>query len=196
MRSNLPVLQTLKVASPCDASWEAMAGDDRRRFCNACEKFVYNLPLLSPEELVDLIERTEGRFCGRLYARTDGTVLTNDCPVGHARMLARARRRTVGAAAAVAAMMISAGAAIFSASWGGCEVGGEMTMGDIGPPPGVVQTTTPPSVVRTTMPPPDEPPPVEPVQPLLGDIMFVEPPVDLDDRPTILGRMQPTTTDE
>src|SRR5579864_2028571 len=34
----LPMLDGISVASPCDASWEAMKGDERVRFCGACEK--------------------------------------------------------------------------------------------------------------------------------------------------------------
>lgn len=123
MNVKLPVLGNFRIASPCDASWEEMVGDDKSRFCGQCEKHVYNLPLLTPDELVDLIERTQGRFCGQLYARKDGTVLTDDCPVGLSAKLARARRkRAVAAGAAIAALCFTAGAAVLSASWGGCEV--------------------------------------------------------------------------
>jgi len=100
-----------------------MAGDDAKRFCGKCEKHVYNLPLLTPNELVDLIEMTEGKFCGRIFARKDGTVLTNDCPVGLTAKLARARRKkAVGAGGAIAALCFTAGAAILAASWGGAEI--------------------------------------------------------------------------
>ena len=49
MNANLPILANFQVASPCDASWEEMAGDDEKRFCGKCEKHVYNLPLLTPD---------------------------------------------------------------------------------------------------------------------------------------------------
>lgn len=78
----LDVIQGLTIASPCPASWNAMTGDDRARFCAACEKHVYNIAALTTPEIEALIVRTEGRFCARLYRRRDGTVLTGDCPVG------------------------------------------------------------------------------------------------------------------
>jgi len=164
-RSSLRVLDTIQVASPCSADWELMVGDDRQRFCKACEKHVYNLPMLSAEELVDLIERTEGKFCGRLYARTDGTVLTNDCPVGLAAKLAETRRkRVIGAAAAVAALMISAGGAIFGLAYTGTEVhpvmAGEIAI--VQPPPvePIDQEVQPQNdpVPEPVKPPPEKPP--------------------------------------
>lgn len=151
MNRALPVLDTLRVASPCDASWAEMKGDDRRRFCDHCEKHVYNLPLLSPDELVDLIETTEGSFCGRLYARKDGTVLTSDCPVGMAAKVAKARRkRALGAAAAAAALALTVGGALFGASWGGTDVDPVMTAGEmevVAPPPPPVEPEEEPTPI-------------------------------------------------
>lgn len=157
-RGSLPILDTLQVATPCVADWELMVGDDRKRFCKACEKFVYNLPLLEADELVDLIKSTEGKFCGRLYARKDGTVLTDDCPVGVAAKLAAARRRrATGATAAVAALMIAAGGTLFGLAYGGVGVS-PMVAGGIQapPPPPVVIEDQPEVVVQPEQPEPPE----------------------------------------
>lgn len=59
-----------------------MYGNDRVRFCGQCSKNVYNLSALSREEAEDLIRRMEGHLCVRYYRRKDGTVITNNCPVG------------------------------------------------------------------------------------------------------------------
>lgn len=80
--TSLDVINGLAIASPCPASWNAMTGDDRARFCATCAKHVYNIAALTGPEVASLIERTEGRFCARIYRRRDGTVLTGDCPVG------------------------------------------------------------------------------------------------------------------
>ena len=72
----------LQLASPCAAKWKDMRGDDRTRLCLACEKNVYNLASMTRREIHALIVETEGQFCGRLYKRKDGTVLTADCPLG------------------------------------------------------------------------------------------------------------------
>jgi hypothetical protein len=88
----LDLINALTIASPCPASWNAMHGDERARFCVACEKHVYNIAALTASEVESLIQRTEGQFCARLYRRRDGTVLTADCPVG-AKALAATRVR-------------------------------------------------------------------------------------------------------
>ena len=60
-----------------------MSGDDRQRFCEKCQLHVYNVEGLKNKELVNLITETEGkRLCLRLRRRSDGTVITKDCPVG------------------------------------------------------------------------------------------------------------------
>jgi hypothetical protein len=59
-----------------------MEGDERVRYCGLCRKSVYNLSGMTPGEAADLIRRTEGNLCVRLLRRRDGTLLTEDCPVG------------------------------------------------------------------------------------------------------------------
>ena len=75
-------IDSLHVASPCQAKWKDMRGDDRARLCLACDKHVYNLSSMTRTEIETLIVATEGQFCRRLYKRKDGTVLTADCPLG------------------------------------------------------------------------------------------------------------------
>lgn len=84
-------LDDVKIASPCSASWEEMDGTERVRYCEDCELHVYNLSAMSREEAEILINQNEGRICKRLYRRKDGTILTQDCPVG-----LRAVRRRIG----------------------------------------------------------------------------------------------------
>lgn len=72
----------IRVASPCSASWDAMDGDDRARFCVHCTKNVYDLSAMSRAEAEALVRGKEGRLCVRFYRRADGTVLTDNCPVG------------------------------------------------------------------------------------------------------------------
>ncbi len=80
--SPLTILDDIRIASPCPAEWEEMAGDDRARFCSNCSKHVYNISAMTAEEATTLILGREGRLCVRIYRRNDGTVLTADCPVG------------------------------------------------------------------------------------------------------------------
>ena len=76
------LLDSARIASPCSASWSQMKGDERVRYCEECRLNVYNFAELSRSQAEDLIRETEGRLCGIIYRRADGTVLTRDCPVG------------------------------------------------------------------------------------------------------------------
>ena len=72
----------IRIASPCTANWYRMAGDDRVRHCAQCNLDVFNLSAMTPAEISALLERREGRICARFYQRKDGTMLTQNCPVG------------------------------------------------------------------------------------------------------------------
>lgn len=105
-------LDQIQIATPCDARWEDMLGDNRVRFCGACTKHVYNLSEMQQEEALALIQEMNGNLCVRLYRRADGTVLTEDCPVG---LLARARQKARRFYAGVIAMSLSLMAGITGA---------------------------------------------------------------------------------
>jgi hypothetical protein len=84
-------LNNIRIASPCSADWDQMYGDDRKRFCGDCKLNVYNLSGMSRKEAEALIMKAEGRLCVRFYKRRDGSVITEDCPVGWARVKQRTR---------------------------------------------------------------------------------------------------------
>lgn len=86
MSAGPELFQQIRVASPCAASWDEMTGDDRVRFCAHCRMHVYNLAEFTRPEIETLVRDTGGQFCGRLFRRRDGTLLTANCPVGHARL--------------------------------------------------------------------------------------------------------------
>lgn len=93
-------LDKIKVASPCNMEWRWMSGNDRVRYCRQCSLNVYNLSAMSRWQAEDLIRRTEGRLCVRFYRRADGTILTENCPVGLQaikKKLARTRAHILGA---------------------------------------------------------------------------------------------------
>src|ERR1700742_3001033 len=94
-------LQNLKIASPCSQDWNAMLGDDRKRYCGECKLNVYNLSGMSKTEAEKLIMNSEGRLCVRFYTRTDGSVSTEDCPVGWAKVKQRTRAYVTAAASLI-----------------------------------------------------------------------------------------------
>src|SRR5262245_51600751 len=73
----------LEVASPCHALWDEMEGDERVRFCGDCRQRVYDLSSLTRKQAEELMQATEGRLCVRFYQRSDGGVMTQDCPLSH-----------------------------------------------------------------------------------------------------------------
>jgi hypothetical protein len=107
-RARLPVLDQIRVASPCSANWNQMTGDDRTRHCGACDKDVYNLSGMTREEAEALIIERNGELCARYYQRADGTILLADCTVGMQRK--RGQRRTAARAALIAGGLATAGA--------------------------------------------------------------------------------------
>ncbi len=99
-------LANLQIASPCEAAWSDMTGDDRQRLCAQCDKHVYNVANLTTAEVQALFEPQGALPCLRLWRRADGTVLTADCPVGARKV--RGRRRTRYAAALILSILASA----------------------------------------------------------------------------------------
>src|SRR6267143_1378930 len=75
-------LDLVKVAAPCSADWDQMIGNDRARFCGQCNLNVYNLSSMTKFEAESFIARNEGRLCVRFYRRADGSIITENCPVG------------------------------------------------------------------------------------------------------------------
>jgi hypothetical protein len=55
-----------------------MTGDHRGRFCQQCNKHVYNLSAMSRDEAEALVARFEGRLCARFERDADGVILTDD----------------------------------------------------------------------------------------------------------------------
>lgn len=81
---------------------------DAVRFCGQCSKNVYDISKLTTVEASLLIQQGEasGRLpCMQLYRRFDGTVITDDCPVG-LRRIRDIWRRVNSVAAGVAAFFL------------------------------------------------------------------------------------------
>jgi hypothetical protein len=105
-------LESLRVASPCQADWNKMAGDHQVRFCSGCQKNVYNLAGMTRDEAMALVRQNEGgEVCLRLHRRADGTVLTSDCPDG-----ARRKRRRLALLGAGSGVM-AAVAGVAASAW-------------------------------------------------------------------------------
>jgi hypothetical protein len=99
IRSKLPLLDRITIATPCTEDWNQMSGDDRSRRCAKCEKNVYDLSEMTTKEAEALLAAKGEKPCVRIFRRPDGTVITSDCPEGKR---LRRRRRVIALAAGLA----------------------------------------------------------------------------------------------
>ncbi len=75
-------LRSLKIAAPCQVSWDSMEGDERVRHCGSCNKNVYNVSNMTGVEANKFLQLTAAKACVRFYQRADGTILVDNCPAG------------------------------------------------------------------------------------------------------------------
>ncbi|MEZ4394535.1 MAG: hypothetical protein R3A48_25970 [Polyangiales bacterium] len=76
-KGTLPILDALRIAEPCDASWEAMGGGAVRR-CDACDLEVWDLASLTAAQVRGALALGGERFCARVTRDVDGGVQTRD----------------------------------------------------------------------------------------------------------------------
>lgn len=105
-------LNNIKIASPCFADWNEMYGDERKRFCGDCKLNVFNLSGMTKYDAENLLMNSEGLICVRYFQRSDGTILTADCPVGWAKV----RQRLSVCTTAVFSLVIALFGGLFAVS--------------------------------------------------------------------------------
>jgi hypothetical protein len=135
MPTPLPLLDRVRIASPCPMRWEDLspiaegvaggavervaggvawgAAGGRVRHCGRCGLNVYNLSNMTRGEAESLLAAHAGsgdRLCAGFYRKADGTVLTRDCPVGRLAVRRRARLALTRIAALVT--LLAGGGAI------------------------------------------------------------------------------------
>ena len=121
-------LDNIKVASPCSQDWDAMIGSERKRYCGECKLNVYNLSGMTLTEAEDLIQNSEGRLCVRFFRRADGTVLTQDCPVGWRAVKVRATKMATAFASLIFGLIGGLGLNSFMKTSNNVEVGQVMPL--------------------------------------------------------------------
>jgi hypothetical protein len=70
---------------------------------------------MTRDEAEELVMNAEGRLCVKFYKRADGSILTQDCPVGWAKVKQRARML---ATAALSLVMTLFGGLLFASVFG------------------------------------------------------------------------------
>lgn len=108
-------LNKIKIASPCQMNWNDMLREadengrsDRTRFCQTCSKNVYNISAMAKEEAEQFLTEVQGKVCVRLYRRRDGTIITDDCPVGLKRIRYQLRRLSAICGGLIASVLATA----------------------------------------------------------------------------------------
>ena len=122
MGRDISLLDSVRIASPCHVPWDSMRGDDRVRFCDKCQLSVYNLTMMMPDEAERFLVEREGRACVRAYRRTDGTILTQNCPWA-VRMARRAAARVLGAAALILLFIAQIGSRVLDSRTSTYDIG-------------------------------------------------------------------------
>jgi hypothetical protein len=75
--SKLNSLRQVKIDRPCAENWEAMEGDDEKRFCAGCGCHVHNLEAIGAVEAEKLLN-SPGRMCTRIKSDSQKGILTRD----------------------------------------------------------------------------------------------------------------------
>src|SRR5262245_26956232 len=83
MSANNRRLDQLKVVSPCSTDWDRMSGDEKKRFCSECDKYVYDFSQMTRRQVEAIVSIHRGRMCARITLRPDGSLVTLEAPPVH-----------------------------------------------------------------------------------------------------------------
>ncbi len=78
----MSILDDIVIAAPCPISWESMIGTERVRHCSGCSKDVFNLSDMSTAEAEQFLHQNASSNCLRFFRRSDGKLMTDNCPRG------------------------------------------------------------------------------------------------------------------
>lgn len=142
----------LYISTPCRESWNAMAGDEKVRFCGKCSKNVFNLTAMTYDEQVELVSKSTSLPCVRAYIRPDRTFVFDKCPVP----LRPLRDKLKNLCAAVTLLLVTCyqSALAQSPGQGTCPLLSKeaefKVFGSVAVDPGSLKTKSPISVPRPT----------------------------------------------
>jgi hypothetical protein len=105
MKKNNDLLDRLNISRPCGADWSQMRGDEQKRFCSECNKFVYDFSQMSRQEGERAVLASHDEMCARITRDAAGSIVTLESSLttritgGRASPLAAAVLLGVGATA-------------------------------------------------------------------------------------------------
>jgi hypothetical protein len=71
-------LEQIEIEQNCPASWNRMEGNDVARFCDHCEKHVYDLSAMTRTDAERLVCEKAGNLCAQFRRDPTGEVMTLD----------------------------------------------------------------------------------------------------------------------
>jgi carboxypeptidase family protein len=110
MSANKRRLDQLKVVSPCSTDWDRMSGDEKKRFCSECDKFVYDFSQMTRRQVEAIVSIHRGRMCARITRRHDGSLVTLEAPPVHPIVARRASPVVNATLAAILGLSVPASA--------------------------------------------------------------------------------------
>ena len=136
-------LQQVRVGAPCQVSWDAMAGDDKSRFCAHCQRHVHNLSAMREDEAQRLICALAGRLCIAYVPDATGGVM----PLQYSQQKhPRYGWKLVAALAGLGGIASALATALYRPK--PPPAGPMMVLGDYSPPANVAPTTCPSAAVQ------------------------------------------------
>jgi hypothetical protein len=84
-----------------------MSGDERKRYCEECQRFVYDFSKMTHRQIEAIVATSGGRLCARLTRKEDGSLLTLEIPP----LTYSINRRPLPVASAVMTVILSVNAA-------------------------------------------------------------------------------------
>ncbi len=107
-------LDRLTIPKPCSSDWKMMLGDEKKRFCSECNKYVYDISKLTRTQAEALVASKQGQLCARLTRQPDGKVITEDMRPG-VQLLGR-RASPIASAVITAILGLNSGALAYSSA--------------------------------------------------------------------------------
>lgn len=96
-----------QITKPCQQNWDAMTGDEKKRFCSHCQLHVHNLSAMTPDEQLAVFSHRDEKSCiTYLEKGNEMRVCTNTWVAVH-RLFRPFRRVAFSLSAIVAALLAS-----------------------------------------------------------------------------------------
>lgn len=106
---DLRVLNEIAIETPCLVPWGEIRGAGRVRFCQVCQKSVFDLIELTSVAAAQVLAESDALPCVRICRAPDGRIVTADHPTSLGVRIWRGLRRRSGWAASLFALLFLPG---------------------------------------------------------------------------------------